>query len=540
MHTLNGSRSFLWLLFLWAPLINGQVDLLRSDESGIVAHIKLAGIGIQEIPGRKGPLSQIIAPDLNFESKPGEVDIPFLRFHVQVPLGHSVRVGVLSHRKEKEIKLTTRLAYVDRERNHCRPKKVPMVSRIYEQVYGENWLEVEEVGYVGADRIATIRFNPIYYDPTRNILRLTSEAQVALSFIPEKLSQPAVIKSGGSSIRGLVINPPPMQKGVNPKIDLILTHPDYLEALTEYIHFKRWRGRTVKVLSVSDKKKDEIKALIKTEYASNPAPNNTLLVGSISQIPAWSGSGDNRWTDYPYTTLDGDAIPDISLGRLPVQSVGELTVFLKKAMAREEKPQNLTEILLTAGKDTSLGCPANVTKVGTKIQEAGSDIRITKKYRTEVGTQEVLDGYNANPNIIVYDGHGNRSGMTEIPLLMSGMSQLKNNVFPIVLDIACLNANWGSTPASRNFAETILLTPDAGLAGIMASGGSGNGHEFFQTIGSLMANARKNLANDTMLNEIGRVIMLAKAKHGSQDRSYWNYYGDPASSIWDSTVVESP
>ncbi len=126
--------------------------------------------------------------------------------------------------------------------------------------------------------------------------------------------------------------------------------------------------------------------------------------------------------------------------------------------------------------------------------------------------------------------------MIEIPLKISTLDQLGNTVFPILLDIACKNANWTSQGADpRNFAESLLLMPKAGVAGIMASGGSGNGHGFFRTIGTNMAEARKAGRTEPKLNEIGYVIMVAKAKHGAQDRTFWNYYGDPAQSVWDST-----
>ena len=44
----------------------------------------------------------------------------------------------------------------------------------------------------------------------------------------------------------------------------------------------------------------EIKEIIRTEYASENPPGETLLVGSIDQIPSWRGSGDNTWSDFKY------------------------------------------------------------------------------------------------------------------------------------------------------------------------------------------------------------------------------------------------
>jgi hypothetical protein len=319
------------------------------------------------------------------------------------------------------------------------------------------------------------------------------------------------------------------------KIDLVIADEALKEPLKRYVDFKKSHGRTVHEFYVKDKTTDDIKAIISAEYKSTTPPNDTMLVGSIDRIPSFRGDSDNNWTDWRYTMLDDGDLPDLSLGRVPAQSAAELSAWIDKAIARETGPRRIDDILLTAGQDTSLGCPQNVLRVGDNIHAAAETVNLIKKFRTEVETQDVIDAYNASPNVIVYDGHGNRTSMYEIPLSIP-FEGLTNKMFPIILDIACKNANWPEDGATeRNFAETILLKPGAGAAGIMASGGSGGGHSFFRTIGENMAEARKALATDPRLNEIGRVILLAKVKHGMEEKSYWNYYGDPASSVWEST-----
>jgi hypothetical protein len=261
-----------------------------------------------------------------------------------------------------------------------------------------------------------------------------------------------------------------------------------------------------------------------------------MLVGNISLIPSFRGSGDNTWTDYDYQTLDQGTVPDIALGRIPAHNDLELNAFIDKSIARETAARNYDDILLTAGNDRALGCPTNVASVGNKFKANAPSVKIISGLRSNGATSEEIYGfYNASPNIIVYDGHGNQQGMLEIPLVINNLASLSNGSFPIILDIACLNANWSRGADQRNFAEKILFQVNAGAAGIMASGGSGNGHEFFQSIGSIMGSVRSKSASERItLNEIGNVILAAKIKHGMQDRSYWNYYGDPATSVWES------
>lgn len=51
-----------------------------------------------------------------------------------------------------------------------------------------------------------------------------------------------------------------------------------------------------------------------------------------------------------------------------------------------------------------------------------------------------------------------------------------------------------------------------------------------------MGKAQSITKADPKMNQIGQVILAAKIKHGTQDRTYWNYYGDPISRIWEPTV----
>ena len=222
-----------------------------------------------------------------------------------------------------------------------------------------------------------------------------------------------------------------------------------------------------------------VKNIIRNAYASE-AVTNTLLVGSIDQIPSYRRSG--IWTDLDYTLLDGGSVPDLAMGRLPARTPEELQNMITKLIRRAEEPRNRESFLLTAGRDASLGCPANVDRIGRILEDNRSDVEITKLYRLNGATQEeIIAAYNDNPNIVVYDGHGNQDGMTEIPFLMAHLDRLTNDTYPIILDIACLNAHWPSNGAARrNFAESILAYPERGAAGIVAAGGNSGGHSFFR------------------------------------------------------------
>lgn len=467
----------------------------------------------------------------------GFYNIPRKIIHVVVPEHKDVIIDVKANAEPIGVSLDYDVELAKPNTHDSNPFYVRRNKLAEQENHSQKLAVIEDVSFAGHYRLATISLWPVSYDVESRKLTHTADFDVQISFIPSpKDEMPAPVSSADRSILApLVINDWNLPGGESSKLDLIIAHEIFRDSLGDLINFKKQQGRDVNVLFVKDATTSSIKKMIEVEYRKSPAPASTLLIGNIDHIPAWRGRGDNAWTDFPYQTLDSGDVPDIALGRVPALDVGELSAFIAKAIAREVSPPAMGEVLLTAGRDVSLGCPDNVSKVGDFIQSGEADINLIKKFRSRGATKdEIFDAYNAGPNIVVYDGHGNHTGMTEIPLVLDNLSRLSNNSYPIVFDIACLNANWSRGASRRNFAEMILLKKDHGVAGIMASGGSGYGHTFFQTIGKLSAVARRELklGLPSALNEVGTLILSAKIKHGSQDRSYWNYYGDPATSVW--------
>ncbi|NBV49964.1 hypothetical protein EBR78_01945 [bacterium] len=535
MHALLG---LLALLFFCQALI-GEVQVTHQSGERLQLHFVTPAPKIKSVSIGNAQASKIVVSDLRNELPPGFPEIPTSAYLIAIPEGKTPRI-VLVRGKRVSLPLKAELSFLESIQNHCgSAERASKNKEAYSKTYGEQLFEIEEVGFAASDKLARIRFWPFRYQGSRNHLEWAQEIDVEIQFDSVKKQQKPVVSAKSLSIASYVaLNSETFGKPISKvgeKVDLVIAHSSHRDTLKRYLDYKRSLGREVREVYVEKTTGLQVKEIIKSQYGSTTPPTGTLLVGHIDQIPSWPGSGDNRWTDYAYTVLDSDDFPDISLGRVPVHNSDELNAFIDKAIAREKEPRQTENVLLTAGRDQSLGCPANVTKVGQKLKTGMPEANLIRKYKTEVSTQEVLEAYNQDPNIIVYDGHGNRQGMTEIPLVIASLQELKNRTYPLILDIACLNANWGSQANPRNFAEMILVAQFSGAAGIMASGGSGYGHDFFQSIGSIMGKASQQIRTDRKMNQIGQVILAAKLQHGKQDKTYWNYYGDPTSSVWDST-----
>lgn len=459
---------------------------------------------------------QLRVAGFSSQSPTGHPEMPSVEFIVDVPRGMTLAYEILERDMDGGTVLESDLAFQHRLPIHGgAPVYASRDAGAYAVSHGTSPVVVGDVSWAATEKLASVRFFPVSYDAPRRALRTTRQLKVHFYFKPTL---------------SLVDDEPPVGGSARSynaaKRDLLIAHESHKTTLMRYVEWKKSRGRDVIEHYVAGKSAAEIKDIIRAAYKSASPPTTTMLVGHIEQIPSHRGSGDNTWTDFPYQTLDAGDKPDVALGRVPAHDATELDAFLDKAIARETSQRKVDDVLITAGRDMSLGCPANIKIVGDKFKPARENLRIVRRFGSEGATgDQVLQAYNDAPNLVVYDGHGDQQGMQEIPLLIRDLSKLTNTQFSIILDIACLNANWRGGASQRNFAEKILLQKGAGAAGIMASGGSGYGHEYFQTIASLMAQQPSA--------EIGAVIMTAKQRHGSQDKSFWNYYGDPASTVWE-------
>jgi len=147
---------------------------------------------------------------------------------------------------------------------------------------------------------------------------------------------------------------------------LIVTHPDFADALTPLVALRESEGLSVAVANViglydawGDGRMDPeaIRSFVAHAYASwNPRPTFVLLVGDgsfdprqyqaasspifippyLADVDRWAGeaAADNR-----YVCVDGDdALPDMLVGRLPVKTLEEAEALVDKTVAYRTDP----------------------------------------------------------------------------------------------------------------------------------------------------------------------------------------------------------
>lgn len=130
---------------------------------------------------------------------------------------------------------------------------------------------------------------------------------------------------------------------------LIITVPKYLEAVYNFMTWKRTLGFNVQLSCQSTWTETTVKNTVTTINASTPL-EYLLIVGDFEDVPGKYVSNTfstvngnetfNFYTDYYYGCIDQNSIPQIRRGRLPVSTASEaMTVINKKSNMKGSRQQ---------------------------------------------------------------------------------------------------------------------------------------------------------------------------------------------------------
>jgi hypothetical protein len=132
---------------------------------------------------------------------------------------------------------------------------------------------------------------------------------------------------------------------------LILTTDTLLSAASEYAAYRQSGDFDVELYSTADLEvtttlQDAVRELVKDFHENAPAEQDqyVLFIGDAQSndlenpefIPATRGP-ENEWGDNPYVDFDGDAIPEIPIGRLPFREPEKVQMYLDRVMDHESQ-----------------------------------------------------------------------------------------------------------------------------------------------------------------------------------------------------------
>jgi len=276
--------------------------------------------------------------------------------------------------------------------------------------------------------------------------------------------------------------------GCSPKYPeyLVIVHDDFYTSVLPLVQAKQADSLSVKVIKVSDigasPTAGQIAAVIRSEYQTSfqvfQPLQFVLLVGDTTFIPTHYRSypletGDERSvaTDLYYATMDDlDYLPDIAVGRLPVNTVTEAQAVVakilgyspvsKKALLFGNTPEATTYESRHAPILQAAGCTVDTAYDG-------------------VATADTVNRIKAGRALAAYYGHGSATDMSGGSLSNANVDLLNNTELPVIVSGGCHN-NCFDDVGVKCLGELLVLKASGGAVAFVGSTRTGGyGYDYY-------------------------------------------------------------
>ncbi len=410
-----------------------------------------------------------------------------------------------------------------------------------------------------------------------------------------------ISRSSYRSINALVPTPPtPLRNPSNQADYVVITHPDFTENIQPLVEFRRSQGLTTMIVDIGDIYNEfsdglfnpfAIRRFLRYAYNSwqQPAPTYVLLVGDahydyknttvalyredpnfrgtynlypifVPTYHGWAPASGETAMDQRFVNISGeDALPDMLIGRLSVQTPEELATMVEKIINYEKNLKTgLWQGTLIQVADDHTDNPSDGVFEASRdelIQEiipVGYDTRqiYLRKIRSPERTRsQIRAAINRGALAIEYTGHGGIQTWADEAIFHSeDVVSLRNRYLPFVITTTCLNGQFDKPQQVGNFclSEQFLLGKYGAIAALSATRltyGTANAEfdkDLFESLFGVGREPKLVINGDGgPPSTIGHIVADAKISFVSRIRNtqwipgteQYTLFGDPASHL---------
>ncbi len=301
---------------------------------------------------------------------------------------------------------------------------------------------------------------------------------------------------------------------------LVIAHADFLQGVQPLVEHRRNQGLRVRVADVQDVY-DEFSGGLLVPHAIRdfiayaysrwpaPAPSYVLLVGDGTYdfmdregtgvktfVPPFLAAVDplmgETAADNRYVAVDGnDILPDLHLGRLPVNTQEELAAMVNKIVAYEATPEpgawRQRAVFVADNPDAAgqFGLSSDAAAAYfppeyeiQRIYLGSAEYPVSEAAQAQ---QATLDAFNAGALLFNYVGHSSVTNWAaELLFGVSALPQVANGKrLPILLPMTCLEGTYHN-PRYAGVAESVVRLAGRGAVASWSPTGQGvaSGHDY--------------------------------------------------------------
>ena len=471
------------------PNRNG-LTIEQQNDTRIRLSANFGAINLNNVESPKGEFCELHIDGTYDTGAEGEPKLPSARKLLQLPQGAIPTVSI-------NCKDTTLYTLSDFDISTKIVPRQPSLSKSDETArfkhkkrgYRRNRFTEQElvtltkIGTMRGSDLYQIAVNPVKYNPKQNTIMVMNNIGIEITF-----NQAA--KADGNTNSPYFNN---SNSGDNfaknqitdltkyPVKYLIITDTAYIEALSDFITWKRQKGFEV-IVGTTDtigKSSDAIKNWITTHYNSatedSPAPSFLLIAADTDKIPtSKKGAETGYGTDLYYACMDGDndIIPDIYYGRFSASSAKQMKAIADKTIAYEkyqfDDPTYLSKASLIAGYDGSYRSAVGIPTLNyiTKNRiNASNGYNTINKFTTNY-TGCYADS-TISAGLVTYTAHGSTTTWVDPELTQSKVRGFNNEgKTPFVIANCCLS---GCITTNECLGETWIRKENGGAVAYIGS-----------------------------------------------------------------------
>lgn len=486
---------------------NGEQKKNSIQVSGnsIIIYYSVSELNLDNIEKDTGQFYRISIPGHSFTSESGKPELPVLSRLITIPEGkkYSIKIsdvksarvkpknqrieGLLMPAQEGETKGT----------QDIRPRFIMDKSAYSSKDFLiSDTVQIVPLGRVRQKYLATLYISPVRYSPRANVMEVITSMKIEIIFsdkgitgLLKGMTESAIFTETLS--KGILnYGPEDLITGYSdePVRMVILTDTSFRKNLEPFIRWKTQQGFRLDILYKGTKYagdtytaiKNTLTTLYNSSTESNPAPEYLLIVGDVSKIPYYGGVG--QVTDMYYGEFDGngDYIPEMFIGRLPVADTTELKTIVNKIIQYEkfefaDTNRFYTDAIMPTGSDGSYSEYINgqVKYAVTNYLTPANNITehhfyypyVPKSKFAATQKDSVIKLINKGVSFINYTGHGDAAGWLTLNIKVADTAKFKNkNMYPFIISNACNTAQYN---ISNCFGNRMVVSKDKGAAGFI-------------------------------------------------------------------------
>lgn len=264
------------------------------------------------------------------------------------------------------------------------------------------------------------------------------------------------------------------------------------------------------------------------DYKDNMGAGDNLIPTLMTETPQMLSPSDSLFGD-----ADGDHVPEIAIGRLPVLSAEELQNVIGKIIAYEQTAGSRI-VMLADNQDDGGNFPSDSNDIAGLVP---SGYVVEKIYLSghslDSARRMLLDSINSGVSLLNYIGHAGLDRLANEGLLLSSdIASLQNSGRPFVLTaMTCTVGNF-ALPGYDALGEALVTKKDTGAAAVWAPTGLS-----FNFMAKILDEHLFRGGFGNPGTALGDLILDAFSRyHATGNPVYiidiFNLQGDPAMQLW--------